>query len=87
MPVNNLASSFVLSNSRMFWFLELDQPIELSNGKVLHTLRDAGNHILTLPRRGPRSAQRCSCDALVAGALRRFAGLPVGRELAQGLGI
>jgi|SRR5581483_6300191 len=34
----------------MFWSLQFDDPIMLANGNVLFTLRDAANHVMTLPK-------------------------------------
>lgn len=33
----------------MPWSAEFDDPIELADGRQLHTLEDAGNHIMQLP--------------------------------------
>jgi hypothetical protein len=33
----------------MSWSPKFDEPIELEKGKPLRTLRDAANHIITLP--------------------------------------
>ena len=34
----------------MSWSLKFDEPIALANGKVLRTLRDAGNYVAALPK-------------------------------------
>jgi hypothetical protein len=35
----------------MTWKAPFDDPIGLANGKILRTLRDAADHIVSLPRR------------------------------------
>ncbi|HZR86507.1 MAG TPA: hypothetical protein VFB02_06870 [Bradyrhizobium sp.] len=34
----------------MSWSLQFDDPITLADGRALLTLRDAANHIMTLPK-------------------------------------
>jgi hypothetical protein len=38
----------VFLSTRVSWSLKFEEPIEVGKGKALHTLRDAGDHILAL---------------------------------------
>jgi hypothetical protein len=45
------------------WSLKFDQPIDLTKGKALLTLRDAANHIIALP---PRETKQLHWQTAIA---------------------
>ena len=54
------------------WSLKFDEPIELGKGKALRTLRDAANHLLTLPwRRTKQEHWQTAMGCLLLAAEKR----------------
>jgi len=50
----------------MPWSTKFDDPIELPDDRWLHTLEDAGNYIMALPRADHREPQwQCAMEALI----------------------
>jgi hypothetical protein len=57
-------TEFFLVNGRVSWSLRFHMPIALPDGRELVTLRDAGEHIQSLPKakhEGPNGCSQLKC--------------------------
>jgi hypothetical protein len=67
----------------MSWSLEFDEPIVLSKGKPLRTLRDAGEHVAALPKKeAVKSHWRVAASCLLE-ASEKGGGLVVMAKIAM----
>ena len=56
----------------MSWSWKFDEPIEVGNGKVLRTLRDAGDHVIALsPSEAKQPHWQTAVDCLLSASEKR----------------
>ena len=63
----------------MTWKAPFDDPIGLANGKILRTLRDAADHIVSLPRRETKQQQWQTAIACLLSAAEKRGPLMMAR--------
>jgi hypothetical protein len=59
----------------MSWNLKFDEPIVLAKGKALRTLREAANHIISLPPLETKQQHRQTAMACLLSAAEKGGGL------------